>query len=379
MQVVPQASQNIIDAAKRESHQWLNPETWRTMQLVAQTFVQSGAMPKSMDTVPKVIVALQAGKEAGMQPIEAINSFYFVNGKVSIYGDMAIAQVLKAGHKIEWGKCDAETATVKIIRNDNGSSNEVTFTMAMAKERGLTSNPVYKKYPENMLRFKAFHACAKFIVSDALHGVPIKEVEEAEYVEEIKTEQITAGKIVVPKPNAVPGVPVPPQETSLEEALEAPEKASEKQVREIVDMAIDKGKDVLSIAKYYNAPDIESLTADQAKEAIALLKKSPKIKIEEMPKEENKSHLPPEKPGEGKAAKAMRAAAGKGKKEREETKGAWPEDVCRYLRFIDGIPDEDLPDDMIELKKDAIKGEFKGYDYYPNLRSQIESLPKDFK
>lgn len=194
VEIVPQASQSIIDAAKRESHQWLNPEVWRTMQIVAQTFLQSGAMPKSMDTAPKLIVALQAGREAGLQPLEAINSFYFVNGKVSLYGDMAISQVLKAGHKIEWGKCDDKTATVKITRGDNGASNEVTFTMQMAIERGLTSNGVYKKYPENMLRFKAFHSCAKFIVPDALHGVPIKEVEEAEAIEEIKPNK--PGKVV---------------------------------------------------------------------------------------------------------------------------------------------------------------------------------------
>lgn len=185
LEVLTPASQSIVDAAKRESHQWLNPETWRTMQLVAQTFVQSGAMPKTMDTAPKLMVVLQAGKEAGLQPLEAINSFYFVNGKVALYGDMAIAQVIKAGHKIEWSNCDDKSATIKITRGDNGASNEVTFTIQMAKDRGLMSNSVFTKYPENMLRFKAFWLCAKFIVPDALHGVKIKEIEEVEGIEEM--------------------------------------------------------------------------------------------------------------------------------------------------------------------------------------------------
>lgn len=218
------ASQSIIDKAKSESHQWLNPETWRTMTIVAQTFVQSGAMPKSMDTVPKVIVALQAGKEAGMQPLEAINSFYFVNGKVNIYGEMAIAQVLRAGHKIKWGECNATTASLTITRGDSGESMSATFTMEMARARGLTSNQVYTKYPENMLKFKAFNSIAKFFVADALHGVPIKEIEEAETIEEIPAAKSMKVKNPKDLENLAPGkiIPAETEEIPLSEAIKAP-------------------------------------------------------------------------------------------------------------------------------------------------------------
>jgi hypothetical protein len=316
MEVVPQASQEIIDAAKKESHAWLNPEMWRTMGIVAQTFLQSGAMPKSMDTAPKLMVALQAGKEAGLQPLEAINSFYFVNGKITMYGDMTIAQVLKAGHKIDWINCDDQSATIKITRRDNGATNQVTFTMKMAQERGLTKNTVYKTYPENMLRFKAFHACAKFIVADALHGMKIKEIEEAEYVEE-KPVIIASG--VVKKANIEPAAISKVE--SLEEAINKPE---------------------------------------------------PKKVIEDMPKKETVRKA---NNVESAAAKKMREA----KEKAEKQKGGWDEEICRYLRFIDGIADNDLPEDILVLKKDAMSGEFKGYDYYPSLKEQIEMLPKDFK
>lgn len=314
IEVVPQASQSIIDAAKRESHQWLNPETWRTMGLIADTFLKSGAMPKSMDTAPKLMVALQAGKEAGLQPLEAINSFYFVNGKVSIYGDMAIAQVLRAGHKVEWGKCDDKTATVKITRGDNGASNEATFTMQMAIDRGMTSNAVYKKYPENMLRFKAFHACAKFIVSDALHGVPVKEIIEAETIEEMPIVKTIATTV-----NTVPSASVtqPKLEVSLEEAL---------------------------------AKEPEKVEA-----------------------------LPAEPKTESKGMKAMREAKEKTVKKAKEEVVGWPEDVCRFLRFIEGIPETELQNDILDLKVDALKENFRGYEAYPNLVDEIAKVPEDFK
>jgi len=186
-----------------------------------------------MDTVPKVIVALQAGKEAGMQPLEAINSFYFVNGKVNIYGNMAIAQVLKNGHSIEWGECNKKTATITITRGDTKKSMSATFTMEMAKARVLTSNAVYTKYPENMLKFKAFNSIAKFFVADALHGVPIKEIEEAETIEEIPEPKGIKVKNPKDLENTYPDKMIAGEEVPLSEAIKAPvEEAKEEKPAE---------------------------------------------------------------------------------------------------------------------------------------------------
>lgn len=321
-------SQEIVDRAKAESHQWLNPETWRTMQLVAQTFVQSGAMPKSMDTVPKVIVALQAGREAGMQPMEAINSFYFVNGKVSIYGEMAITQVIKAGHLVEWGECNAETATCTITRGDNGASNSVTFTMKMARDRGLTKNSVYQTAPENMLRFKAFHLCARFIVPDALHGVPVKEELEGSIIPEEATSVPEAEQEVQSLPTAKTATASQPVE-SLEDAVNK-EPEEEKQEPE----------------------------------------------VEEMPPKEDKKKngLPPEKPGEGKAAKAMRAAAAKNETEASEGNSKIPADVCQYVNMISEKDEWELSNDDLQLKLDTSKGEWKGYEAYRGLKTRIKEM-----
>jgi len=233
------ADQRTNDLMLRESNSWLNPQTWRTMTIVAQTFVQSGAMPKSMDTVPKVIVALQAGKEAGMQPLEAINSYYFVNGKVNIYGQMAIAQVLKAGHRIKWGVCDDKTATITIIRGDNQEEMSATFTMEMAKARGLTANAVYAKYPENMLKFKAFYQVANFHCPEALHGVKIKEISEAEDVVEEMPKTFVTSKMSNPEALNVtkPGAMIPVEELSLEEAIN---KKDEEEI-DITDSEVAKG------------------------------------------------------------------------------------------------------------------------------------------
>lgn len=203
---------------------FLDPGRWQTMKVAAETFIRSGAMPASIKNAPQLMMVMQAGYEAGLQPIEAINSFYFVNGKLSMYGEMAISQVVRAGHKVEFPDCDATTATCKITRGDDGRTMKTTFTMKQAQDRKLDQGREGKKmpwvmHPENMLKFKAFHMTAKFIVPDALHGVPLKE--ELEETEPEKTEPAEAPKVVTSGP--------PPAETvkSLEETLAASKTAQE--------------------------------------------------------------------------------------------------------------------------------------------------------
>jgi len=157
---------------------------WNTLNTIAATLKNGGVLPKGIDTVQKMVVVLQAGREIGLQPIEALNSLYFVNGKVAMYGEAVPMQIMRAGHSIKWGKCDKNEATVTITRGDNGDSMTQTFTMAEAVERGYTSNPIYKKYPENMLKWRVLGMTAKFIAPDALRGIGIKEDMEVEVVDE---------------------------------------------------------------------------------------------------------------------------------------------------------------------------------------------------
>jgi hypothetical protein len=173
------------------------------MDIMAQKFITSNALPKGIANTGQLIMILQAGMERGMKPMESINSFYIVNGKVTLYGEMAIAKVLEAGHDVEWGECNDETATVTITRGNTGKSMTVTFTMAEAIRKGLTKSnsgmpkDPWVKFPGNMLRFKAFSMCAKFHVPDALRNTPIKEDIEGGF-EDISFEPVHDHEVMAP-------------------------------------------------------------------------------------------------------------------------------------------------------------------------------------
>ncbi len=226
------ASQAIVDQAKLQSIDYMNPVRWEMMNKIASTFMQSGALPSTIKNAPQLIMVMQAGFEAGLQPIESLNSFYFVNGKISMFGEMVIAQVRKAGHKVGWGICNAETATVTITRGDTGESLTNTFTMQMAKDRGMDRNDVYRKFPENMLKYRVFGMTARFICPEALHGVPIKEEMEG-IVEVIDEDGKTISKGTA-KGKTVAPVSHKPLADELDESnaetVEKPKKKSKKAV-----------------------------------------------------------------------------------------------------------------------------------------------------
>lgn len=221
MEVIP-PSEEYYRAAEAKSLEWMNPKRWQVMTAMAQTFISSGALPDSIKNAAQLIMVMQAGYEAGMQPLESINAFYIVNGKITMYGDAVTSQIIKHGHTVEWGKCDADEAEVTITRGDNGKTMTGTFTMAKAIERGLTKysdgrpNVFWSKYPENMLKYKALGSIVDFIVPDALHGAPIKEDMEGSLDPVVAT-------VVAPKPAAMPvAAPAAANRPSFQDAINKP-------------------------------------------------------------------------------------------------------------------------------------------------------------
>jgi hypothetical protein len=249
MEVLPPPSSEYVAQAEAKSLEFMNPKRWTVMQHMANTFINSGAIPESIKNASQMIMVFQAGYEAGMQPLEALNAFYIVNGKITMYGDAVTAQIIKAGHSVEF-RGDHKAAEVTITRGDTKQSMTGTFNIEQAKELGLTtynngnSNPFWKKYPDRMLKYKALGTIVRFIVPDALRGVSIKEEIEASGEENIvvdqpSTEQSTSEpETPAAKAPVATKAPKRPSRASLAQALEqAKQPKEEPEKDEVADNA----------------------------------------------------------------------------------------------------------------------------------------------
>lgn len=145
--------------------------------------------------------AIMAGGEVGLPPFAALQSFMFVNGRLSMWGDAQLALVRAAGHKVEeWYEGSLADGTLKaftkVTRCDTGEVIQADFDIDAAKRAGLwqtnarvkrrnkqtnewyevdNDSPWYR-YQPRMLKYRARGFSLRDGCSDVLRG--IKMVEE---------------------------------------------------------------------------------------------------------------------------------------------------------------------------------------------------------
>ena len=152
-----------------------SPQSWESIQTIAEKLKDSKALPSFIDNPGKLVMVLLAGKEAGMGAVEALNSFYIVNGKLTIYGAATLSQLKRAKFAVRWGECSDKIASVTIIAPDKSEHTEV-YTIEEAQLAGnMNKNEVWRKYPKNMLRWKALGAAVRFFCPEVLNGYYVRE------------------------------------------------------------------------------------------------------------------------------------------------------------------------------------------------------------
>ncbi len=183
------------------------------LQQLADMLYKGGLTPPGIDSPAKVAAVVLAGLEVGLAPTQALSSIMLTNGRLSIYGDGALALVRACGQleaiaeKVE-GEGAARTGWCAIKRK--GEPEKVfSFSMGQAEKAGLIERAKGKdgkgrgpwvSYPDRMLVMRARGFALRDVFPDVLRGlVTYEEVQDGAVVE-------TEVKVV-----SVAGVPVEPR------------------------------------------------------------------------------------------------------------------------------------------------------------------------
>jgi hypothetical protein len=160
---------------------------------VIKTFMKGGALPKTLDTEEKVIAAWQMAASFGLPPAIAIQNMAFVNGTLTIWGQLPKALAERTGQIEDFRLllvdeafkeiCMANSnlknqvwAAVCQIQRKGRSKNEYFFSIDDAKAAGLLNKRgPWQEYQKIMLQRRAVSHALKFEFGDALMGVPIAE------------------------------------------------------------------------------------------------------------------------------------------------------------------------------------------------------------
>lgn len=132
----------------------------------------SGLLPEQYQGKPENILwAIEYGRSLGIEPMAAINGINVIKGKPTASAALIQTLVRNAGHRLRV-QADSTKAVCEIIRKDDP---DYVFTsiwdMERAKLAGLTSNPSWAKYPQQMLKARAVSECARDACAEVLAGV----------------------------------------------------------------------------------------------------------------------------------------------------------------------------------------------------------------
>lgn len=129
---------------------------------MAKQFSASKAFNKDY-TPEQIFVIMKAGKEMGMQEVEALQSLYIVNGQVDFFGDKMIARITKAGYKIEYLNEIEEAAKAEVTVKVTSSDGKWTAQeKATAKDQIIMKSKAAQFALKNKLRFHAIRMIVSF-------------------------------------------------------------------------------------------------------------------------------------------------------------------------------------------------------------------------
>jgi hypothetical protein len=193
--------------------------TQRASGLALQSFddaMRFGKMVADSEFAPKdfrgkpasCVLAIQAGAEIGLGPMQALQSIAVVNGRPSVFGDAALALVMGSpvceyvSEGID-GEGEQMAAVCVAKRRGYEKGTVVRFSVSDAKKAGLwgKSGP-WTQYPKRMLQMRARGFALRDAFPDVLKGLVTAE-EAQDYPQQ-------------------PAAPVPPQPTVVRFKADVP-------------------------------------------------------------------------------------------------------------------------------------------------------------
>lgn len=142
-----------------------SPDEYKMLQSQATDMVQSGFLPRAIDTPQKAMAIMLKGRELRLPPWVALSNIHIIEGKPTLSADLMAALVQRAIDQKGDGELTSvpptETeATVRYRRWGQKQVQEYTFSMKDAQAAGLTGRGPWKAHPKSMMRARALaHAC----------------------------------------------------------------------------------------------------------------------------------------------------------------------------------------------------------------------------
>lgn len=138
------------------------------IQAMAKTVTSSGLFGLKNDS--QVATLMLLAQSENIHPMTALQQYHIVNGRPVLKSTEILSRFQRAGGKIKYIVSNETECAIEFSHESAGSIT-IKWDIDKAKRIGLyNSNPVWQKYPENMLRSRCISDGVKAIYPSCLGG-----------------------------------------------------------------------------------------------------------------------------------------------------------------------------------------------------------------
>lgn len=296
--MVPAPTQAIVSLAE-----WASEA--QAIQGLAEGLSRTDFVPKEFrGSAGNVTAVILKGKSLGLDPMQSLEMFYVVHGRVGMYSKAMLQLVIRAGHSLVAVERTEQQVTVRARRRGETEYVDYTWSIARATKAGYANKDKYKTNPMEMLHWKAIAEACKFTFPDVIGGLTsVEDLELGDYEDTpaaapAEAKAVTAGakkmqrKAPAKQAPAAPPAPVvepePEADTETGEITEAP--AEVKYVSKVDQAKISAGLEELNITNPADKRDVvkdwtgladlkgvNGLTHEQAQHVLARIEREKQV------------------------------------------------------------------------------------------------------
>jgi hypothetical protein len=150
----------------------------------AQILLESGFLPKAIDTVPKAVAIAMHGAELGIPIWTALNNINVIQGKPSASPQLMLALINRSGQLEDMSIDVNDERAIVTMKRKGRTAHIEEFSMADARQMMTTEYvngqrkqiPLADKYnwkqmPQTMMKWRAVAACARVAFPDCILGL----------------------------------------------------------------------------------------------------------------------------------------------------------------------------------------------------------------
>lgn len=189
----------------------LDPQTLDEAWRVSLALVRGNAIPGGCNSTEEVLIAVLAGMDVGLSPLQAVQNIMVVRKRPTIWGDAMLGLVEQSGklddiEETMAGSGDAREAVCRVVKRGRKTPIVRSFSVAQAKMAGLWGKDTWKNYPDRMLQLRARSFALRDSFPEVLKGLhTTEEMQDAASEAELR-KSASASAVLASLPES--GVPL---------------------------------------------------------------------------------------------------------------------------------------------------------------------------